>query len=161
MGVPLITRSDRTFVYFVDAAGKILPAPDTRVTAEQLGLNPNLWKRCEATGSREIEKVSLRLSKQMFEEKKARHVGQKLREMAFLKDRALSAKLRAAQGYTAKDVEVNRNLEKKWIKKQDEALALIALEFDPSSRHTALDIELKEQSMSPLAGVFEKRQGIE
>jgi hypothetical protein len=136
-----------------------MAAPDTRMKPEHCGLDPKVWRRCEAVGAKEIERVSLILSRQLWEDKKARHVSQKLREMAFVQERAMSARLRKAVGFTAKDVEVNARLERRWKEKEDSLLALIATEFDPSKRHTALDIELSEAPINP-HHLGKKREGV-
>jgi hypothetical protein len=116
---------------------------------EQCGLDPKKWRRCEALGAREIERVSLILSKQAWEQKKARKVGQILREMDFLKQRAVSARLRRAVNFTAKDAQVNERLEQRWNQKQDAMLALIAEEFRPEARNTALEMELRDAPINP------------
>lgn len=150
---------DSCFVYFAHSSGRLMPAPDTRMRPEQCGLNPNQWRRCEAVGIREIEKVSLILSKQMWEDKKARMVTAKLREMEFLQQRATTARIRAAQSFSAKDVEANRMLEQKWKKKHDQAIELIVSEFDPLRRNTALEMELKDEPI--VAHHFgQKHQGV-
>jgi hypothetical protein len=140
---------DNVFVYFAHQSGRLMPAPDTRMKPEQCGLDPAQWRRCEAVGVREIEKVSLILSRQAWEEKKARHVTQKLREMAFLQQREVSARLRRAVGFSAKDQQANENLERRWKQKQDQLLALVAMEFTPGKRHTALEVELQDAPINP------------
>lgn len=144
---PIIQHSDKVFAYFCNAAGKIIPAPDTRMTPKQCGLGPE-WRRCEAVGAKEIEKVSLIISRQLWEEKKQLKVQQKLREMEFLKEREVSAKLRGAKNFSPHDVEVNRDRERIWNRKQDQLLALIYEEFDPTKRHTALAMELGDASIA-------------
>ena len=142
-------NGDSLFVYFARADGHLMPAPDTRMRVEQCGLDPKKWRRCEALGAREIERVSLILSKQAWEQKKARKVGQILREMDFLKQRAVSARLRRAVNFTAKDAQVNERLEQRWNQKQDAMLALIAEEFRPEARNTALEMELRDAPINP------------
>jgi hypothetical protein len=112
-------------------------------------LDPKQWRRCEAKGPREIEKVSLILSRQAFEEWKDRKVGQILREMDFLKQRAASARLRRAVNFSVKDVQMNERLELRWNWKQNQMLKLIAQEFDPQKRNTALEVELREAPINP------------
>lgn len=156
----VIAHSDNKFVYAVNAAGNIVPLPDTRLTAEQaeriLGKG---WRRCEAIGAKEIEKISARLSRQMWEEKKRRKVLQKMREMKFLELKAAEAKLRAAMCFSANDRLINLQMAAKWKNKQDELTNLIFSEFDPTNRHTALDVELREQPLNPHR-FGQKRQGI-
>lgn len=158
MPVPVIRQSDKTVVYYCNAAGRIILAPDSRMRPEQCGLDPANWKRCEATGAREIEKVSLVLSRQIWEEKRQREVTKKIREIGFLQQREASARLRAAQRHSPEDVKVNLQLERDWKRKQDQVLDLIAMEFDPTKRSSALDIELHEQADT--TGTIQKRQGI-
>jgi hypothetical protein len=152
-------NGDSVFVYFAHQSGKLIAAPDTRMRPEQCGLNPAEWRRCEAVGIKEIEKVSLILSKQMFEAKKARHVTMKLREMDFLKQRAVSARLRRAGGFSENDVKMNERLEKSWNQKQDEVLKLIAQEFKAENRNTALDMELQDMPINP-HHLGKKREGV-
>ena len=141
--------SDAVFFYFAHQSGRLMPAPDTRMLPEQCGLDPKQWRRCEAKGPREIEKVSLILSRQAFEEWKDRKVGQILREMDFLKQRAASARLRRAVNFSVKDVQVNERLEKRWNRKQEQMLALVLQEFDPTKRDTALEMELRDAPINP------------
>lgn len=152
-------NGDSVFVYYAHQSGRLVPAPDTRMRPEQCGLDPKQWRRCEAIGAKEIEKVSLILSKQAWETKKARHVSQILREMDFLKQRAVSARLRRAVNFTAKDVQMNERLERRWNEKQAKMLALVAEEFNPTNRNVALDIELREQPVTP-HHLGQKRQGV-
>ena len=166
MGVQIISsgsnglQKDSIFAYFVNAAGKIIPAPDTRVSARQVGLDPEKWRRCEAYGIREIEKVSIVISRQLWEEKKQRTVLQRIREKNFLDQLAIRARLRMAQGFSKNDISLNQQLLAKCRRHEDELMQLIVSEFDPTKRHTALAIELHEESTSPLRNVGAKRQGI-
>ncbi len=141
--------SDKTFVYFAHQSGRLIPAPDTRMSVIQCGLDPNVWRRCEAVGAKEIEKVSIILSRQAWETKKERKISQILREMNFLKQRAVSARLRRAVNFSPKDVQVNARLEKKWDAKQDQMLRLICEEFKPESRNTALEMEMRDAPINP------------
>src|SRR5271170_2698269 len=100
-------NGDSVFVYFAHQSGRLMPAPDTRMTPEHCGMDPSQWRRCEAVGVKEIEKVSLILSRQAWEAKKDRKVGQVLREMDFLKQRATTARLRRASGFSVNDVKMN------------------------------------------------------
>lgn len=151
--------SDRTFIYFAHQSGRLVPAPDTRMRPEQCGLDPKVWRRCEANGAKEIERVSLILSKQAWEQKKDRKVTQILREMDFLKQRAASARLRKAVNFTAKDVQMNEKLEARWNQKQDQMLRLIFEEFKPENRHTALEVELQDAPINP-HHLGQKHQGV-
>ena len=159
MASALRSNGDSVFVYFAHANGRLVPAPDTRMKPEQCGLDPTQWRRCEAVGAKEIEKVSLILSKQAWEEKKSRKVSQILREMDFLKQRAASARLRRATNFSPKDVQVNEQLEKKWNQKQDLMLSIVASEFKPENRHTALEMELQDAPINPHR-LGQKRQGV-
>jgi hypothetical protein len=152
-------NGDSVFAYFAHANGRLMPAPDTRMKPEQCGLDPKQWRRCEAVGAKEIERVSLILSRQLWEEKKNRQVGQKIREMAFLQQRQASAKLRRAMAFSPKDAEVNKKLERRWQEKQDQLVSLIAMEFDPAKRHTALDVELSDAPINP-HHLGQKPQGV-
>ena len=117
------------------------------------------WRRCEAVGAREIEKISLILSKQEWEAKKARKVSQVLREMDFLKQAQIGARLRKAVNFSPNDVLANERQERRWQQKQDKMLALLAQEFDPGSRHMALEVELREAPINP-HHLGQKRQGV-
>jgi hypothetical protein len=152
-------NGDSVFVYFAHQSGKLMGAPDTRTKPEDCGLDPSQWRLCEAVGAKEIEKVSLILSKQLWEQKKARKVSQILREMDFLKQRAVSARLRRASGFSLNDAKMNERLEKRWNQKQDQMLSLIVQEFKPENRHTALDVELAPAPINP-HHLGQKRQGV-
>lgn len=152
-------QSDKVFVYAVNAAGKIIPLPDTRMTLEQCGLSPTLWRRCEAVGAKEIEQVSLVISRQMWEEKKQRTVSQRLREKAFLDQLRVRCRLRSAQSFSKNDVSLNQQIEKKCQRHEDDLINLIVSEFDPTRRHTALEMEISERPIVPHR-LGKKREGI-
>jgi uncharacterized protein YndB with AHSA1/START domain len=69
--------------------------------------------------------------------------------MDFLKQRAASARLRRAVNFSVKDVQMNERLELRWNWKQNQMLKLIAQEFDPQKRNTALEVELREAPINP------------
>lgn len=154
-----MAASDRIFAYFASVDGRIVPAPDTRMTLQQCGFDPRKWRRCEAVGAKEIEKVSLIISRQNWEQRKLRNVQQKIREMDFLRQRESSARIRGAKNFTAKDVEANRNLERMWRDRQSQLERLIVSEFKPESRNSALDMEVKELPVVP-HHLGQKRQGV-
>lgn len=153
---------DNVFVYWVSPKGEIEPAADTRITEAQLRRWPEYrhWRRCEAVGVREIERVSLIISRQLFEKKKQMKVQQHLREKFELDQLAVRCKLRLAQGYSKNDVEMNRKILDRANRAEENMMRVIASEFDPSLRTTALQMEVKPQSTSPLAHVAQKREGI-
>ena len=151
---------DNVFAYFVNQKGEIMPAPDSRVTVRQCGLDPDKWRRFEAQGANEIEKISVMLSRQMFEKKKQMKVQQHLRERFTLEQLKFRCKLRAAQGYSKNDEELNKKILARAEKAENQLYAVIASEFDPTCRNTALAIEAKEQSTSKLAHVGQKKMGI-
>lgn len=155
-----IVHKDSVFAYFCNAAGKIIPAPDTRMSAAQCGLGPE-WRRYEAQGAREIERVSLIISRQMHNEKLSRTVAQHLREKAFIDQVRVRCKIRIAQAYSKNDESINRQILAKIEAKEADLFKAIIEGFDPTKRHTALDIELSEESTSPLANFGKKRQGIQ
>ena len=152
---------DNSVVYCVSPAGEIELAPDNRLTQTQLDkIGYKHWRRCEATGAREIEKLSIILARQMFEQKKKMKVQQHLREKVELDQLVIRCKLRLAQGYSKADVEINERILKRARKNEEDLMKLVCSEFDPAGRTTALAVELKPQSTSPLAHVGEKKQGI-
>ena len=153
---------DNVFVYWVSPAGEIQPAPDSRITETQMRSMWEYrdWHRFEAIGAKEIEKISLIISRQMFEKQKKMKVQQALRELEFLKQAEIGAKLRQAQGYSKNDVAMNEKQENRWARRQELALAAICSEFQPDKRNTALEIEVRERSTSKLAHVNQKREGI-
>ena len=166
-GPRVITRNsassskDNIVVYCVSPAGEIELAPDNRLTQTQLDkIGYKHWRRCEATGAREIEKLSIILARQMFEQKKKMKVQQHLREKVELDQLVIRCKLRLAQGYSKADVEINERILKRARKNEEDLMKLVCSEFDPGGRTTALAVELKPQSTSPLAHVGEKKQGI-
>lgn len=151
---------DNVFCYFVNQRGEIMPAPDSRVTPRQCGLDERYWRRFEAVGAREIEKVSLVISRQMFEKKKQMKVEQHLRERFAIEQLKFRCKLRQGQQYSKNDAEMNKRILQRAEKAENMLYAVIASEFDPLARNTALSIEVKEQSTSKLAHIGQKRQGI-
>lgn len=151
---------DNVFRYFVNQKGEIMPAPDSRITLRQCGLDPSKWRVFEAVGAKEIEKISLMLSKQMFEKKKQMKVQQHLREKFTLDQLQFRCKLRLAQGYSKDDEDMNRKILVKAQKAEEMMYKAIASEFDPTCRNTSLAIEAEEQSTSKLAHIGQKKQGI-
>jgi len=79
--------------------------------------------------------------------------------LAFLQQREASARLRRAQVFSPNDQKVNENLERRWRMKQDQLLALVATEFKPENRHTALEVELQDAPINP-HHLGQKRQGV-
>lgn len=154
--------SDRIFVYWVSPKGEIQPAPDTRISEAQLRKMPEYkhWRRCEAVGAREIEKVSLILSKQMFEQKKKMKVEQHLREKFAIDQLKVRCQLRLAQGYSKNDAEMNKRILERARESEDALYRVIASEFDPAMRTTSLAIEAKPQSTSRVAHIGQKATGI-
>lgn len=156
------TVKDNIVVYWASPKGEIQIAPDSRISEAQLRMMPEYrhWRRCEAVGAREIEKISLILSRQAFEQKKRMKVEQHLREKFALDQLKVRCQLRLAQGYSREDVEANRKILATAKHSEDQLYRVIASEFDPALRNTALAIEVKPQSTSPLAHVGQKPQGI-
>lgn len=155
------STTDNVVVYCVSPKGEIELAPDNRLTRKQLDkIGYKHWKRCEAIGAREIEKVSLILSRQLFEQKKKMKVQQHLREHFFLEQLKIRCKLRAAQGYSKNDAELNRKILAKAENSENMLYRVIASEFDPATRTSGLQMEVKSASTSPLANVGQKKVGI-
>jgi hypothetical protein len=154
--------SDRTFVYWVSPKGEIQPAADTRITEAQLQSWPEYrhWRRCEAAGAKEIEKISLIISRQHWERKKLEKVQQHLREAEELKQLQIRARLRRAQQYSKDDAELNDRIYKRAQRTESNFLTMIATSFSPDIRTTALQIELKPKSTSPVANIAQKREGL-
>lgn len=154
--------SDRTFVYWVSPKGEIQPAADTRITEAQLQSWPEYrhWRRCEAVGAKEIEKISLIISRQHWERKKLEKVQQHLREAEELKQLQIRARLRRAQQYSKDDAELNDRIYKRAQKTESNFLTMIATSFSPDIRTTALQIEMTSKSTSPVASIGQKREGI-
>lgn len=155
--------SDRTVVYWASPKGELMLAPDTRITEGQMSRFPEFkgWRRCEATGPKEIEKVALILARQEFERKKLMKVEQHLRENDWLKQLQVRCKLRRAQGYSQNDVKYNEKIMKRAEQSERRLLNAIASEFDPNHRTTALDMEIRPQSTSKLASIGRKATGIQ
>lgn len=153
--------SDRTVVYLCSPKGEIELAPDGRLTRAQLDkIGYKSWRRCEATGVREIERLSIILSRQEFERKKQMKVEQHLREKFELDQLKVRCKLRMAQGYSRDDEELNSRILQRANRAEEGLYRVIASEFNPGQRTTALEIEVREQSTSPLAHVGQKATGI-
>jgi hypothetical protein len=156
----LIQHTDKTFVYYCNAAGDIIPAPDTRMSVAQSGMNPFVWRKCEAHGAKEIERVSLIMAEQAFNKKKQMTAGQHLREKASLDQLKVRAKLRIAQAFSEHDVRRNKQILAMAEARENKLLRVITSEFDPSKRTTALSIELEEESTSKLRQFGKKKVGI-
>lgn len=156
------TTKDSVVVYWASPKGEIQLAADTRITEAQLRRMPEYkhWRRCEAKGAREIEKISLILSRQLFEQKKQMKVEQHLREKFALDQLQIRCKLRLAQGFSKNDAELNKKILERARKSEDALYRVIVSEFDPAMRTTSLAIEARAQSTSPLAHVGNKRVGL-
>ena len=149
-------------MYWVSPKGEIQPAADTRISQAQLQRWPEYkhWRRVEAVGAKEIEKVSLIIARQMWEKKKEMKVQQHMREKAALDQLMIRCRLRLAQGYSKNDEEMNKRILMKAAKNEEKLMRLIASEFDPAHRSTYLDMEMHEQSTSRTAMIAQKRQGV-
>jgi hypothetical protein len=166
---PAVVRSnsrstkDSIFVYWVSPKGEIQPAADSRITEAQLQRWPEYrnWRRMEAVGVREIEKISLIISRQAWEKKKIMTVQQHLREKSELDQLVVRSRLRRAQGFSKFDVEVNQRILDRAKKTEDSFMDMIASQFTPEKRTTALEMEVREASTSPLANVNRKQEGIQ
>lgn len=154
--------SDRVLVYWVSPKGDIEVAPDTRISEAQMRRMAGYehWRRVEAVGAREIEKVSLIISRQLWEKKKQMTVQQRLREKFTIDQLAIRARLRAAQGFSKNDVSINRQILERAKKNEDALMELIVSEFVPEKRRSALEMEIREASTSRLALVGAKKQGL-
>jgi hypothetical protein len=157
---------DNVMSYFACADGTLMLAPDTRVSAQQCGLDSKRWRKCEAVGAKEMEQVSLILARQEFEKKRRMKVERALRELKFLRQSRAGARLRASMNYSANDVRANQLQERRWAAREDFYLNIIASEidpsqgFDPGKRTTILECETAPRSLSPLANVNQKPTGI-
>jgi hypothetical protein len=154
-------NKDNIVVYVCSPKGELELVPDGRLTQAQLNrIGYKGWRRCEAVGAREIEKVSLILSRQLFEKRKMMKVGQALREMEIVKQGQISARIRRAQNFSKADAELNAQLEKRWALREAAALSVIASEFNPEKRTTALQMELRPRSTSKVANIGQKKEGL-
>lgn len=152
---------DNVVVYLCSPKGEIELAPDGRLTSAQLDkIGYRKWRRCEAIGAREIEKVSLILSRQLFEQKKQMKVQQHLREKFQLDQLKIRCQLRLAQGYSKNDQEMNKRILDRAKKSEDTLYRIIASEFDPARRTSGLEMEARTQSTSKVAHIGQKRAGI-
>jgi len=153
-----IVAKDSTVVYFAHCSGKLMMAPDTRVSPSQCGLGPE-WRRCEAVGAREIEKVSLILSRQLWEEKKKRDIQQFFREQECLKQAKVRCKLRIAQSFSPNDKSINRQMLAKLENHESKLISLAVSEFDPTKRTSAMEMEVKPQSTAPTGANIDRKHG--
>jgi hypothetical protein len=167
MATGFITRNsaqvgkDSVVVYVCSPKGEIELSPDGRLTQKQLDkIGYKGWHRCEATGVKEIEALSLKISRQLFEKKKAMKVQQHLREKFFIDQLKVRCKLRKAQGFSKNDSEMNDKILQRAEHTENTLYAIIAEEFNPGTRNTALELEVRERSTSALANVGNKREGI-
>jgi hypothetical protein len=155
-------NKDNLVVYLCSPKGEIELAPDGRMTQRQLDkIGYKNWRRCEAVGAREIERISLILARQHWERKKLEKVQQHLREAEELKQLQIRCRLRRAQGFSKNDAEMNARILKRAEQTENNFLSMIATQFNPGARTTALQIEMKEQSTSKVANIAQKRQGVE
>ena len=156
------TTKDNVFVYWVSPKGEMQPAADTRISEGQLQRWPEYrnWRRCEAVGPKEIEKVSIIISRQLWEKKKQMKVQQHIREKFELDQLAVRAKLRIAQGFSKNDEEMNLRILKRAEANEASLMKLICSDFDPTMRTTALEMEVRPQSTSRLAMVGQKATGV-
>lgn len=145
-------RQHETVRYFVSSAGRLIPAPDNRVTAEQCGFRG--WQTCDAQGAREIETLSIRFSRQRFEDQKALNAAQQLREKSFRERLKANARIRIAMNYSPADVELNQRMLARMVEQERlQELAILA-QFDATSRTSGFEMETKEASPAT------KREGI-
>ncbi len=167
-GAPAVIRNsasvtkDSCFVYWASPKGDIQPAVDSRITEAQLQRWPEYrhWRRCEAHGPKEIEKVSIIISRQMWEKKKMLKIEQHMREIEDMRQLGYRCKIRLAQNFSRNDSEMNERILKRVKSAEDNLFKLIASEFDPSMRTQMLEMEVKEASASKLAHVGNKIQGV-
>lgn len=167
-GAPAVVRNsssatkDSVFVYWASPKGELQPAADSRITEAQLQRWPEYrhWRRCEAVGPKEIEKVSIIISRQMWEKKKQMKIAQHMREIDEMKQLGYRCRIRMAQGYSKNDVEMNERNLKRVKRAEDNLYKLICSEFDPTMRTQILEMEVKEASASKLAHVGNKHQGV-
>ena len=169
VGAPRLVRNsssatkDNLVVYWTSPKGEIQIAPDSRISQYQLdNYFPEYrgWKRCEANGAKEIEKIALIVSRQEFERKKKMKVEQHLREWESLEFLETSAKLNIAKRYSPRDIEVNKKNLQRTEKRKQKVLDAICAEFDPTRRTTFLDVEIRPASTSSLAHIGQKVVGI-
>jgi len=154
---------DNVFVYWASPKGELQAAPDSRITQAQIDRYlPEYkgWKRCEATGHKEIEKVVVILARQEFEHKKQQKVQQHLMENDFIRQLQVRCRLRMAQGYSRNDVKVNEKIMARARNSEKLLYDAIVSEFDPTRRTHALEAEVREQSLSPVAHFGKKHEGI-
>ena len=104
--------------------------------------------------------MSLIISRQLWEKKKQMKVQQHIREKFELDQLAVRAKLRIAQGFSKNDEEMNRSILQRAEANEANLMKLIVSEFDPTTRTTALDMEVRSQSTSRLAMVGQKATGV-
>ena len=104
--------------------------------------------------------MSIIISRQLWEKKKQMKVQQHIREKFELDQLAVRAKLRIAQGFSKNDEEMNRRILQRAEQNEANLLKLIISEFDPTTRTTALDMEVRSASTSRLAMVGQKATGI-
>ena len=167
-GAPSVIRNsssatrDSVFVYWASPKGELQQAIDSRITEAQLQRWPEYrhWRRCEAVGPKEIEKVSIIISRQMWEKKKQMKIAQHMREIDEMKQLGYRCRIRMAQGYSKNDVEMNERNLKRVKRAEDNLYKLICSEFDPTIRTQILEMEVKEASASKLAHVGNKVQGV-
>lgn len=137
-------RQFETVRYFVSPAGRLVPAPDNRVTAEQCGFRG--WRTCDAAGAKEIETLSIRLSRQRFEDQRSLNAQQHLREKSFRERLKANARIRIAMNYSEADVEFNRRMLMRMEEQERlQELAILA-EFDATTRTSCFEMEQKEAS---------------
>jgi hypothetical protein len=152
---------DNVVVYLCSPKGEIELAPDNRMTQAQLDkIGYKKWKRCEAVGVKEIERLSGILAHQAFEQKKKLQIMQHMREKRDLDQLMVRCKLRLAQSYSANDVALNKRILQRAERNEALLLQIICSEFDPTTSRTALEMVVRPQSTSKVANIVQKRQGV-
>jgi hypothetical protein len=153
------TQSDRVVAYFVSIKGEKMLAPDTRVSVIDCGLHPLQWRREEAVGAKEIERLSVDLSRQLWDKKRGMTAAQHLREKKFIDEVKIRCRLRIAQAYSENDAAMNRRILTSIEKREEDLVSMIVSTFDVSKRTSALAIEISPESVNPHS-LGKKRAGI-
>lgn len=151
-------RQKETLVYYVNAKGEIMMAPDSRISPKTLNLQG--WRQFEAVTAKEKETIAGRLAEQIWKQKKAMKIEQRMREQEQRNVIRANCKIRIAQGFSPADIELNKAILIRMDQHDERFFKELAQEFDPTTRTSALECELKDAVVGMAAHPIGKRVGI-
>ena len=144
--------SKEALVYWVNLAGELMLAPDTR-------MRPFIgWNRVECTTVGEIEQFSRRMAQQEFQRFKSLKVEEHLRASKRREELKANCKLRLAKGCISAADEHATKMTLKNLERKDAMLYKLLTE-EPDLTRGCLTIEKEEAKIGPAAWQG-KRKGL-